>query len=616
MKTHGMQRVWLLATLMGYCVTATVAVAAAPVISATLEPQQIAMGDSAQLTITSSGTNMEGVNLPEVSGLDFRVVGQSHRIEMINGATLASTSVMVRVTPQAPGIYTIPGITPKSQPLVLRVNPDNGSGGNPAPGTPNAQGKLLGGSTSSEGIRMAADGAAFIRLILPKHEAFVGESIPIEIEVGARSGFARLNGLPTLTGGDVTLNNLSRQPETSEKVIDGKPYTLFTWHSVIAAVKPGKYSLSLDSPFTVRIRTRPQRDSMIDDMLGDPFLQNFFGATVQKDITVSSTPADLTVVELPTEGRPSDFSGAVGTFNIASDISATAAAAGDPLTLRMHVTGAGNFDRVDSPMLDHVDAWKTYPPKSSFKASDSIGYKGEKTFEQPIIAAKPGVQTLPALTFSYFDPAARRYQTAHGTPLKVTIAPSVADSSLSAPQAGSASSPALANAKTPTSQPSAGMRPDHVANDDGVGTLVPLYLRPRFLALSSLLALAFVGGWLVLRRGSRADGSIERGRRAAAKAANRVIKDMEAAARARNTAQFFNVARMAVVGKLAARWQVPPEDVTIDEVNARLGDEGAEIQKILALADEANYSGHQLTATDLEHWIQIVRERLEEEKQA
>ena len=603
----------MLATLAGYWAWATAASAAAPLVSATIEPQQIAMGESAQLTITSSGTSMDGVNLPQVSGLEFRVMGQSHRMEIINGATLASTSVMIRVTPEAPGIYTIPGITPKSQPLVLRVNPDNGAGGSPVPGVPNSQGRVPGTSMSSDGIRMAADGAAFIRLIMPKHEAYVGESIPIEIEVGARAGFARLNGLPTLTGGDVTLNNLSHQPEQGEKVIDGKPYTLFTWHSVIAAVKPGKYSLSLDSPFTVRIRTRPQRDSMIDDMLGDPFLQNFFGATVQKDITVSSAPLDLTVMELPTEGRPADFSGAVGAFNIASDISSNSAAAGDPLTLRMHVTGAGNFDRVDSPMLGHVDAWKTYPPKSSFKASDSIGYKGDKTFEQPIIAARPGTQTLPALTFSYFDPAARRYQTARSAPLTVTIAPSVADSSLSPPQGAAAASTAPTDAKTPTSPPTVGLRPDHVAAGGGVDTLVPLYLRPRFLILPSLLTLAFVGGWLALRRGSRVDGSLERGRRAAAKAVSRVIKDMEAAARARNTTQFFTLARTAVVGKLAARWRVPAEDVTVEEIEARLGDEGAEIRQILALADEANYSGHQLTATDLEHWIQIVRERLEEE---
>src|ERR1700731_1759994 len=122
----------LLAMTAAYALAAP-AFAAAPVVNATIEPSQISMGESAELTITSSGTGMEPVTLPEVSGLEFRVIGHSRRIEIINGATLATSSIVVRVTPQAPGIFTIPGIT-KSQPLVLRVSPDN-SAGNAAPGS-------------------------------------------------------------------------------------------------------------------------------------------------------------------------------------------------------------------------------------------------------------------------------------------------------------------------------------------------------------------------------------------------------------------------------------------------------------------------------------------------
>src|ERR1019366_6950819 len=165
----------------------------------------------------------------------------------------------------------------------------------------------------------------------------------------------------------------------------------------------------------------------------DPFMQNFFGATVTKDITATSLPSDLTVLELPVEGRPPNFSGAVGSFKIGGELSSSAAAAGDPLTLRMHVTGSGNFDRVDSAMLEHLDQWKTYPPKSSFKATDALGLKGEKVFEQPLIASKPGTHTLPGLAFSYFDPGTHRYETVRDAPLDVTISPSLADGSLKSP---------------------------------------------------------------------------------------------------------------------------------------------------------------------------------------
>jgi hypothetical protein len=446
-------------TLIAGLMTSLVALpawAAAPIVNASIDPARITLGQSARLTLSRLGEDTDPVTLPVVEGLEFRVIEQLRGFEVIHGASMNTTSIVVRVTPQTTGTFIIPGFTPKSQPLVLRVDPDGGPS--------NASGALS-GKMSGSAVRMTADGSAFVRLTVPKDEVYVGESVPIAIEVGVRAGIVTgLNGLPTLTGADFTLNNLSRQPERSERIIDGKPFTLLTWRSVLAAIKPGRFSLEVDTPLTVRVTTRPPRESLLEDQLGDPFMQNFFGATVPKEITVASPTYEVTVLALPAEGRPAAFSGAVGSFAITSDVAPAAAAAGDPLTLRMHVVGSGNFDRVDSRMLEHLDAWKTYPPKYSFKAADALGYKGEKIFEQPVIASKPGAQTLPGLTFSYFDPATRRYETARSAPLAVTIAPSVADA---APPAAPIEADAGASVRPSSAgnQASLKLRPDHPAAD-------------------------------------------------------------------------------------------------------------------------------------------------------
>jgi len=567
--------------------------AAAPLVNATLEPSQIALGESAQLTITSSNNRMEPPRLPEVPGLELRFVGQSQRIQLVNGVTLASSSFIVRVTPQTAGVFTIPGVTPNGEPLVLRVTP----AGSPAPPDRPPGSGASGTASSANGIRMAADGAAFVRLILPKRDIYVGESVPVDIEVGLRDGFARPNALPTLTGGDFTLNNLSHQPEQTPRSIDGKPYMVLMWHSVVAAVKPGKFSLSAEVPLTVRIRTRPQRDSMIEDMLGDPFLQNIFGATITKDIKAASMPSDLTVLELPAEGRPPYFSGAVGSFKIAGDISTNAAAAGDPLTLRMHVTGTGNFDRVDSTMLEHLDQWKTYPPKSSFKANDALGLKGEKIFEQPLIASKPGTHTLPGLAFSYFDPGTHRYETAHSAPLNVTISPSMADGSPNAQPAPAGTARSAGPAATASTT---GLRSDHVATEAGTGTLVPPYLQPRFLAIPSLLALAFAGGWLGLRRRASDSGNARGRKRGASKDIHRLLNDMETAARAGDAASFFTLARTALETG-------PRSELEAGRLEADRGSDNDDIRRFLALADEVNYAGLQPTREEFERWMEILR---------
>ena len=131
---------WLIAGIAAYLGVTAPAWAAPPPVSTTIEPAQITLGEAARLTVTSVGIGMEPVTLPTVPGLELRVVGQSQRVEIINGTTLSTTSIIVRVTPQTAGIFTIPGLTPKSQPLLLRVNPDNGAGGSAAPGNSGSAG--------------------------------------------------------------------------------------------------------------------------------------------------------------------------------------------------------------------------------------------------------------------------------------------------------------------------------------------------------------------------------------------------------------------------------------------------------------------------------------------
>lgn len=597
----------ILASIAVCVFASSVGSAAAPSVDATIEPSQISMGESAQLTITTSGSGTLSVPLPEVSGLEFRVVGQSRQFEMINGATMQSTSTIIRVTPEKPGVFTIPGLTPKSQPLILRVDSGNGNGSS-SPGGSASPGAapLLPGGSNSGGVHLTPDGSAFVHVELPKHDLYVGESVPVEIQVGMRDGFvASINGLPTLNSSDFTLNNLSRQPQHGGKVIDGKPFTVYTWRSLLAAVKPGTYSLSFETPMTVRVRTQPQRDSMLDDLLGDPFLQNIFGATVSKNITVSSPQAQIKVLPLPAQGKPPDFEGAVGTFKISTDISSPKNTAGDPLTLRMHVSGAGNFDRVESSMLGGDAEWKTYDPKATFSSTDSTGYHGVKTFEQPLIASQPGDQTIPPLSFSYFDPETRRYETAHSSPLHVLVSPSTI--------ATNEPPPPVTTASTPADESHSGLRPDHAVTQARVDSLVPPYFQPRFLGLPSVLALLFCGTWVELRRRERLANDKHRERERLRLQTIRTLQErMAAAAAAGDAAAFFSSARSALQQALSARWQLtPPELISIAEVDTHFeGGDKNDIRQIFALADEANYSQDDLTTADFERWTQLIHRQI------
>jgi hypothetical protein len=495
---------------------------------------------------------------------------------------------------------------------VLRVLPDarDGTVNNSAsPALPAALTRgAVGGAT-----RLTADGAAFVRLRLPKHQLYVGESIPVDIQVGMREGLvASLNGLPLMNGDAFTLNKLSARPDRTDQLIGGRPFTVLTWHSELVAVKPGSLSLRIETPLTVRMQsTEPtpqdgRDDSAPGNMLNDPFFQGFFGGTTEKDVTVASAPAAFTVLALPTQDRPPGFNGAVGTFKISSELSAPTGIAGDPLTLRLHVTGAGNFDRVNSAMLGEVDSWKTYAPTARFTPVDNAGFEGEKTFEQPVIASQPGTQTLPGIAFSFFDPDARRYETLHTPALSVAVA-----GAMGGPPAIARPRVSATTAAPIVALPRAGLGADHRVNEAGVSSLRPPYFQLRYLSIPSGLTLAFAGAWLWLRR--REQGQHDRDAlELATRTTATLLSQMDRAAAAGDAQLFFIAARSIVQRTLAAAWHLPVEKLTLDAIRLRLGAAAQDILRLFALADEAAFSGCALRTMDSQRWRQLVHRLIAE----
>ena len=568
----------------------------------TLEPARIRLGESATIRVTSLDGYLNSVPLPTVPGLTFEVIGRSQGLEFVNGKPIPATYILIRVTPQFLGVFTIPGLTPKSRTLGLEVV----TGNEPNPYAFHSQtlpkALPVAPTPIPKGVQLKAGGAAFVQLIIPKRAVYVGESVPVDIEVGVRPGIVTaLNGLPALNGGDFTLNNLSKQPLRRNQLIEGSPFLVMTWHSVLAAVKPGDFSLSVETPLSVKISTKAEEDAAIASTLGWPFSQIIYNGSPPKDVTVPSPVSEVKVLPLPTQGQPKDFSGAVGDFRVTSDISPAGAAVGEPQTLRLHVTGAGNFDRVNSNMLDRLEHWKTYPVKSAFTPKDAIGYSGEKVFEQPLIAATPGEQSIPELEFSYFNPNTRQYERAHTQPIKVTIAASLADSA-----AGTLAAAAQSPGGVPTSQLFQGLRPDHPQPQSSGGELRPLYFQAPFLAIPATLALILAGSWLAVR---------PQPARIASKAVERALARLSAAARSGDSSSFFEVARNALLQTFAARWQMSPDQITSAELKARLGTAGADIERLFALADEAKYSDYEPGGTDLQRWLGLIRGQLTGERE-
>jgi BatD DUF11 like domain len=585
--------------------------AAKPEVGVNLEPKQIALGESAQLTVTVSGARgSEGI-LPEVDGLEFTPAGRSSQYQSINGEVRESQSLIYLVTATRTGSFTIPALkigsgrdAASSNPVVLRVT---GSGSSPAragqPPTSTLPPPNLPDMPDDE--RVSANGQmAFLRLATPKREFYVGELVPVEVKAYFRAGVgATLNGLPQLSSEAFTMNRIEGKPAQSQEMLDGQPYTVLTWTTALSAVKAGEYSLGLELPVLVRLQERGRAPRGFFD---DPFFDDFFGRVIEKPVTLKTEPDAAEVLPLPSENRPADFTGAVGRFDIAAEASPAQVTAGDPITLRLKITGGGNFDRVSSSLLAGSADWKTYKPVARFEPSDSVGYQGAKTFEQAVVPTQAGKREIPALSFSFFDPETRRYVTRRTEPVTVEVAPgAVTVVPVTTPTAATSISPPTTSDNWPD------LAPNRVEPGRFVSTLRPLFLQRWFVIANFSILAGLTVAFLSFRHRDRLarDPRLLRAS-LAGHAIRKQLAAMETALQQTEAGDFFAAARCALQHRLGERWDLPPETITLTEINARLNGEANDLRRIFEMADQLAYSGERLPLADLAHWHDIVTKEL------
>src|SRR6184192_3049580 len=318
----------------------------------------------------------------------------------------------------------------------------------------------------------------------------------------------RLVEPPEITGQGFTAQKLQQSGENTE-TISGRPYEVVTFKTAIAAARAGKFEIGpvkAKAQVVVprrqsapRTRSRSPFDLFdLDDPFSDPFFANPFSQLAERrQVEIKSEPVALEVKPLPPNPPPS-FSGAIGNFTMATDAKPKSVQVGDPITVTTTISGRGNFDRVNAPLLENDRGWHKYPPSSKFKQDDEVGISGTKSFEM-VVSPNENKQNLPVLAFSYFDPAKERYVTLHSEPMAITVQGGAA-----APAQPPSSSPATAargRPPVPNSTKPQDILYQLTEPSRTVGTFEPLYMRRAFWAAQSLplAALLVFAGWKIRR---------------------------------------------------------------------------------------------------------------------
>ena len=159
-----------------------------------------------------------------------------------------------------------------------------------------------------------------------------------------------------------------------------------------------------------------------------------------------SAPVNINVLPLPTEGKPEDFSGMVGSYSFSANFDRTNLKVGEALTLAISIKGDGTPGTITDPKLPDFSEFRSVPPENSINKKVSgnkvITSKDIKVFLYP---KKKGTFEIPAITYSWFNPAKKKYETASAGPwtIEVEKGDAPAEPVYQAPVSASPSTPAV-----------------------------------------------------------------------------------------------------------------------------------------------------------------------------
>ncbi|MCA8957046.1 MAG: BatD family protein [Planctomycetes bacterium] len=135
----------------------------------------------------------------------------------------------------------------------------------------------------------------------------------------------------------------------------------------------------------------------------------------RRTAVLTGQPVLLEVRELPRDGRPAGFTGAVGALQLIATAAPTAIARGTVVKLGLRIVGAADPRAFPAPRPTAAQGWHVLGELDSL-----VGAERHVTYDLAPLRADVGV--IPALELVYFDPGSGRYSTARSAAIPVTVA--------------------------------------------------------------------------------------------------------------------------------------------------------------------------------------------------
>ena len=366
-------------------------------VTASVAPDRVSLGQCALLTVDAVGAaaaDCEITRFPAVEGL--HVEGVDSRIFRRRTGDGGAAGVLVaryrfRLYPLRAGALAIPPVEVTARGNIKALTP--------ALSLSAAKGEPL---FEGDGFSLAFPGGG---------EVFLRQCVQVDVVIRRGSLPGRIS-LPFLdssraAGGGTGLIRVEGDPPAAGDVVVGVP-----------VIETGR-----EEPFLLR----PGGAGGSDDFLVGAFLFRvlrtgsfsfepaFFAEGSGKPgdpvrYAIRECPSFL-VVNLPEEGRPPFFTDGVGSFRVAFEAADRRIRVGDSFFLRFTVFGRrGALEFLDLPGFeDLAGSFRVFGTTDGAGAAANGGFSKWRLFElSPLSTA---VERIPSLSFSWFDPAKKAYET-------------------------------------------------------------------------------------------------------------------------------------------------------------------------------------------------------------
>ena len=339
--------------------------------------------------------NQNGDNFTPPSFNGFNVVGgpnQSVSNSWVNGVRSFSKSYTYFLTPTRKGKITIAqasieidGEVYKTTPVQIEVTQAVNN-----PNSPQARANAI----ADENLHLVAE--------ISKRNPYLNEAITViyKLYFSSEISVSNVNETESPKYSDFW-SHLIPIPKLEIKrgEFKGQPYNYVTWRKTV--LYPQKTGKLVIAPLTLNVSVDVPTNR-----------RDFFGNRVYqktpKMITAGKRTID--VRPLPLAGRPNDFDGAVGDFDLNVKFNKTALKSSESFQATIKVSGRGNLKLFSLPKLSAPSSLEVYEPEHKENVKTNLlGMQGNIEDTYTVVPQYQGNYPIPSVSFSYFDPVKALY---------------------------------------------------------------------------------------------------------------------------------------------------------------------------------------------------------------